>query len=870
LLKLLQSTSDEHLQFEALAALRSVAPTSALSANAIVALLARPYSDSYYYRNIVAACGDFGELAQNAVPHLTALLQHQDEGLRSESVEALGKIGNVAQPAVGSLIEIIVSKEEAISTKNRAAVAIRKIGLTAIEPLIVALQTSDPDAQESILRAVSIIGSRAVLARATVLAILGDDHRSMAVRSAAALAVGAMGENDTRLAQRILRYCDERESEIVRSACLIAASQIDPASAKSMANQLTQDTSMLLRASAAYSLHLCGESRQGFDLLIRMLNDVETDEVIRQTLRDFGPVIDRWLVEVASDTTSNPEARTTCFWMACEVASPPWHNLLPLVDDYDLGEEFAAILEGYWHNSVAEGTHDMAAEIETLLTILESKSLTPVARARMAGLLSPDGLGAGEVEEDWQGITLSKPLSTKSLVANRESAAASAPAPAPNEDPPKPTPTPSELPRPTISIQPKKPIRAQAAEQRAIESPRPKEVAVFYGTNRSRDLNVASWHDAATPVVASITGSLGIMLFSIVGLWRSGNRTFAVVALLAMGFVVPMSLMVVQSAWLQESQSVAYGVDYRDTTEYGVCHVSIPPDHKPGELEAPSLLRLEVKSDPKKHVMVTQIEQLSPDLFFEDLQSMQSKKGKNLLVFIHGYNVSFEDAARRTAQMSCDLAFPGAPVFFSWPSQANWYGYGTDQENIQLSVNQIKGFLLDLVERSGAETINLVAHSMGNVGLTEALKEIQTTKETPLFNQVVLAAPDIDADVFKHRVAPHIVGKAKQVTLYTSQSDLALVASRYFNHGQRVGDSGPEALLFPGIDTIDATAVDSSLLGHSYYGDSVSVLTDLGQLLRNQPIVNRRYLQQMMSNGKSAYWAFDPMRISKTLDTSIR
>jgi esterase/lipase superfamily enzyme len=177
--------------------------------------------------------------------------------------------------------------------------------------------------------------------------------------------------------------------------------------------------------------------------------------------------------------------------------------------------------------------------------------------------------------------------------------------------------------------------------------------------------------------------------------------------------------------------------------------------------------------------------------------------------------------------------------------------------------------LLDLVERSGAETINLVAHSMGNVGLTEALKEIQAMDEKPLFNQVVLAAPDIDANIFKSRIAPHIVGKAKNLTLYTSQSDLALIASRFFNHGQRIGDSGPEALNFPGIDTIDATAVDSSLLGHTYYGDNVSVLTDLGQLLRNQPITNRHYLKQV-NHGMTFYWAFDPLRISKTFDASVR
>ncbi len=165
------------------------------------------------------------------------------------------------------------------------------------------------------------------------------------------------------------------------------------------------------------------------------------------------------------------------------------------------------------------------------------------------------------------------------------------------------------------------------------------------------------------------------------------------------------------------------------------------------------MFTLQFKQELSKHVVLTQVTPLVKDKFFNDLQSTMQSKGKHLLVFVHGYNVSFEDAARRTAQMSFDLKFAGAPVFYSWPSQANWYGYPTDRENIELSVNQIKEFLLDLAHKSGADTINLVAHSMGNVGLTQALKEIEQTSSEPMFNQVVLAAPDIDADIFKERIA---------------------------------------------------------------------------------------------------------------------
>ena len=77
-----------------------------------------------------------------------------------------------------------------------------------------------------------------------------------------------------------------------------------------------------------------------------------------------------------------------------------------------------------------------------------------------------------------------------------------------------------------------------------------------------------------------------------------------------------------------------------------------------------------------------------------------------------------------------------------------------------------------------------------------------------------------------------------------------------------MGDSGPEVLIVDGIDTIDATAVDSSLLGHTYYGSNVTVLDDLGQLLQNQPIESRHYLKSIV-HGSRPYWAFEPMQISR-------
>ena len=233
-------------------------------------------------------------------------------------------------------------------------------------------------------------------------------------------------------------------------------------------------------------------------------------------------------------------------------------------------------------------------------------------------------------------------------------------------------------------------------------------------------------------------------------------------------------------------------------------------------------------------------------------------------MFIHGYNVSFADAARRTAQMVSDLKYPGAAVFYSWLSQANWYEYRLDEKNVELSVAQLKSFLLEVAQRSNATSINLVAHSMGNRALASALKEMDDVARGSeiLFNQVILAAPDIDATIFKQRIAPSIVTKARRTTLYASSKDLALFASRQLNSGDaRAGDAGNDIVVISGVETIDASAGDSSLLGHSYYGSSVSVLRDIEHLLKNEAPQDRPFLHPRAYQGLT-YWIFDPPELA--------
>jgi esterase/lipase superfamily enzyme len=295
----------------------------------------------------------------------------------------------------------------------------------------------------------------------------------------------------------------------------------------------------------------------------------------------------------------------------------------------------------------------------------------------------------------------------------------------------------------------------------------------------------------------------------------------------------------------------------RSLLRHGTADVSIPRDHKTGELEGPSILRFEFRPDPEKHVVLLQVNVDSRDSVLDSIRKdgVERSAQRSAFIFVHGYNVSFEDAARRTAQMSYDLRFDGAATFYSWPSRANPLAYTVDEDNSEWGKPNLKGFLDDLFTRSGAQSIYLIAHSMGNRALIGALTDLMAEK--PHFQErlreVILAAPDIDAEIFKRDIVPALTAVGKPVTLYVSANDRALAASKAIQGYPRAGDTDGGVIVASGIETIDASDVDTSFLGHSYYADERSVLSDLFHLFQgNRP--DRRFGLQPVEVQDGRYW----------------
>jgi esterase/lipase superfamily enzyme len=307
-----------------------------------------------------------------------------------------------------------------------------------------------------------------------------------------------------------------------------------------------------------------------------------------------------------------------------------------------------------------------------------------------------------------------------------------------------------------------------------------------------------------------------------------------------------------------EKPAEKFGGDRSDLS-YGTCEVSIPREHRMGDLEAPSIWKLEFREDPKRHVVLLEASVMTRDEFFSGLATrVRASEKARAFLFVHGYNVTFEDAARRTAQICYDLGFDGAPVFYSWPSRGSLAGYTVDEQNIEWAQANLKGFLADFFERSEAMNLYLIAHSMGNRALTRAIAALMAERPDlrPRLTEVILAAPDIDAEVFKRDIVPPLTGAGRPITLYASSEDLALAASKKIHGYPRAGDSGRGLMVFQGIETIDATAADTSLVGHSFFAESQSILSDIFYLIRMGHRAAQRFGLRAVDVAEGRYWIF--------------
>ena len=280
-----------------------------------------------------------------------------------------------------------------------------------------------------------------------------------------------------------------------------------------------------------------------------------------------------------------------------------------------------------------------------------------------------------------------------------------------------------------------------------------------------------------------------------------------------------------------ECSNNIYTSNYSEQIRFGECVVNVPARHPVGALD------FDPRGDQNQFFkFLGQREWPQPEFESQFLKD-------ETIIFVHGFNVPFEEAILRAAQIQYDLKFPGNVVLYTWPAGANQNSllpnlyinevYANNYKSAIASREHFRKFIELVLKQS--PKVHLVVHSMGHQVVLPVVSNLKNGK----LAELVLNAPDMDDKDFTS-LKDGLVNNSKRVTLYCSPGDNALVASEKVNGGVRVG----MCRKYKDIDVINVNEVDAPIvgLGHGYYS-SRPILTDIYQVLLGVDVRKRLFIR---------------------------
>ena len=274
-----------------------------------------------------------------------------------------------------------------------------------------------------------------------------------------------------------------------------------------------------------------------------------------------------------------------------------------------------------------------------------------------------------------------------------------------------------------------------------------------------------------------------------------------------------------------------------DGAHFSLATISLPPHHKSGVIERP----MWGNPNPNNDFVVLATRELDADEFKLELASHISGRigvNRDVLVYIHGFNTSFDEARLTAAQVAADSHFGGVPILFTWASRSQLLGYVSDKETVTASRDALQDLLSDASAAPGVGKVHVLAHSMGGWLAMEALRQEAIAGKRDLdghLGEVMLASPDIDMDVFASQMAKL---RPAHVTVLASNKDRALSISSALAETQaRVGSIDPsnpvdrQKIESLGAKVYDLNSYANGLIAHDTYASTPAVLTSIGSAI---------------------------------------
>jgi esterase/lipase superfamily enzyme len=221
---------------------------------------------------------------------------------------------------------------------------------------------------------------------------------------------------------------------------------------------------------------------------------------------------------------------------------------------------------------------------------------------------------------------------------------------------------------------------------------------------------------------------------------------------------------------------------------------------------------------------------------------------KEILVYVHGYKVVFDNPILVTTELWHFLGYDGVAIAYAWPSTPSRWAYASDLETAAVTSHNLRIFLEYLAEETDAERINIVGYSAGTRVVISALAQMalghfhedrETVQRNLHLGRVILVGSDYDRALFAANINDGLLKLPTSVTIYASESDVALDISRWLFRRDRLGQMFRERPLRPAVDAylrkmknlhlIDVTNAEEADAGngHAYFRKSPWVSSDI-------------------------------------------
>jgi esterase/lipase superfamily enzyme len=267
---------------------------------------------------------------------------------------------------------------------------------------------------------------------------------------------------------------------------------------------------------------------------------------------------------------------------------------------------------------------------------------------------------------------------------------------------------------------------------------------------------------------------------------------------------------------------------------FSLQQIGVPPGHQPGKVERPAF----GSENPQDHFVVVNRRGIDEAEFYSELTSHISGRigsNRDILLYVHGFNVSYDEARFLLAQIVSDGRFGGVAVLYTWPATGSLLDYGAAKENATAARDALTKLIHRLGELPGVGRVHILAHSMGAWLAMEALRENAISGSPDLngkLGDVMLAAPDIDLKVFRQQLARL---DPSHVSVLVSANDRALSISRSLAGDRpRLGGLNPNnpqdraALEDLGVKAYDLSKESTGLIGHGTYADAPQAVRTIG------------------------------------------